>query len=54
MERNIMGLWGKEGFEGEKDLGGGHGRGKQELINEEEEEWVKEIEMRFVIVCGRV
>ena len=31
----------------EKDIGGGHGRGKQELISEEKEERVKDIEMRF-------
>ena len=55
-----MGLWGKDGFgeerdrfarergfEREKDTGGGHGRGKQDLIGEEKEERVKEIEMRF-------
>ena len=46
-EKREMGLWGKEGFEREKDIGGGHGRGKQELISEEKEERVKDIEMRF-------
>ena len=41
-----MGLYGKEGFNREKDTSGSHGRAKQELIGEEEER-VKEIEMRF-------
>ena len=30
-----------------KIFGGGHGRGKKELIDEEEKERVKEIEMRL-------
>ena len=46
-EERDIGLWGKGGFEREKYTGGGHGRGKQELIGEKKKKRVKEIEMRF-------
>ena len=52
-EEREIGLWGKEGFEREKYNGGGHGRGKQELIDEKRRRKSERDRNEVLIVCGR-